>query len=115
MVKGYINYVLSGLRQLFHCIQLENLSIEQNNRLRSFFESNYYYVFWEYENKLFYCTKCEAMRTIEEMAHPIDSDYNAHDITIIGEDFENSDILCFNHDDEIFFYQKCGRLKVELD
>ena len=112
-IKGYLNYVIAGLRQLFHIVQLGDLNIEHNSRLARFFESKYYYVLWEYRSALYYCTKDQAMKVINEMGHP--DEYQSYDITIVGEDFENSDILCFNHDNEIYFYEKCGRLEVLLD
>ena len=120
-IKGYIHYTTLGLPQIFQYVQLENLNIEQNSRLSRFFESNYYYVLWWHSNGLYHCSKDQVIKIINEMGYFFDSECNSDDIfstadiMIIGKDFENSDILYFDHNDNIGFYQKCGRIVVHPD
>ncbi len=119
-IKGYIHYTTLGLPQLYQCTRLEYLDTINNKRLNLFFQAEFFYVLWWHSNGLYRCTKDQTVAIINDMGYVLDCEYDSRDIgstdvMIIGSDFENSDILYFNHDEQIEFFQKIGQIEVRLD
>ena len=119
-IKGYIHYATLGLPQLYQFIQIESLHTDHNSRLGRFFESQYYYVLWWHSNSLYRCTKEQVIEIVNDMGYSLDSEFIPDDIfptdiVIIGENFEASDILYFDHNEIIGLYQKTGHFVVVQD